>query len=233
MNLLRTEKLSGGVTLYLGDCRGILPMLPNRPDAVVTDPPYGIAHVKGAGGLGKHDRRNIAPIIGDATPFDPAPLLAFDNIIMWGVEHYYARIPADSGRWLAWNKLDDMESYDSFSDVEFAWHSRGGAARIFSYKWKGIASVKAHEDATRQHPTQKPIGLMKWCIEQANTPPLRLSSRSLHGLWHNRRCCRPAGSQVHRDRDRAQVFRHCLSPDQRRPRAARSFHSYASIAATD
>lgn len=164
----RTEILAEGVTLHMGDCRDLLPTLPRA--AVITDPPYGIAHVKGAGGLGKHNRRNIAPIVGDASPFDPVPLLAFDNVIMWGADHYCARLPADSGRWLAWNKLDDMESFDSFSDVEFAWHSRRGASRIFSFKWKGIASVKACEEATRVHPTQKPITLMKWCIEQAALP---------------------------------------------------------------
>ncbi len=37
----RIEHLAEGITLYLGDCREILPTLP-RVDAVVTDPPYGI-----------------------------------------------------------------------------------------------------------------------------------------------------------------------------------------------
>lgn len=37
----RTEHLADGVTLYLGDCREILPTL-GKVDAVVTDPPYGI-----------------------------------------------------------------------------------------------------------------------------------------------------------------------------------------------
>ena len=37
----RIETLAEGVTLYLGDCREILPTLP-KVDAVVTDPPYGI-----------------------------------------------------------------------------------------------------------------------------------------------------------------------------------------------
>lgn len=31
----------GGVTLYLGDCRGVLPRLADRPIGCVTDPPYG------------------------------------------------------------------------------------------------------------------------------------------------------------------------------------------------
>jgi site-specific DNA-methyltransferase (adenine-specific) len=38
----RTEHLADGVTLYCGDCREILPTL-GRVDAVVTDPPYGMA----------------------------------------------------------------------------------------------------------------------------------------------------------------------------------------------
>lgn len=33
----------GNATLYLGDCRDILPALP-KVDAVITDPPYGIVH---------------------------------------------------------------------------------------------------------------------------------------------------------------------------------------------
>ena len=67
-----------------------------------------------------------------------------------------------------------MESFDSFSDVEFAWHSKRGAARIFNFKWKGIASVKAGEEPGRSHPTQKPVALMRWCIEQAGSPEVVL-----------------------------------------------------------
>lgn len=167
MTVGRVEQLAEGVTLYLGDCRELLPTLP-RVDACVTDPPYGIGHVKGSGGNGKHDRRNIAPIVGDDAPFDPEPLLRFPQSLMWGADHYSARLP--HGRWLAWNKLGDMDSFDSFSDVEFAWHSSRGAARIFNFKWKGIASTKIGEELYREHPTQKPIGLMRWCIEQLDDP---------------------------------------------------------------
>ena len=37
----------GNATLYLGDCREILPTLP-KVDLVLTDPPYGIGADKGA-----------------------------------------------------------------------------------------------------------------------------------------------------------------------------------------
>lgn len=164
----RMETIGGGVaTLYLGDCREIIAAL-TGVDAVITDPPYGIAHVMGGGGKGKHTRRNIAPIHGDDVPFDPSHLLAFGNVITWGADHYSERLP--HGRWLAWDKLAGLKSFDSFSDVEFAWHSKRGAARIFSHMWKGICQDSEKGGQRREHPTQKPVLLMQWCIRQAGQP---------------------------------------------------------------
>ena len=51
----------GNATLYLGDCRDILPTLPNV-DAVVTDPPYGIAD-KWKGGFLKIAQQAQVPIL--------------------------------------------------------------------------------------------------------------------------------------------------------------------------
>jgi site-specific DNA-methyltransferase (adenine-specific) len=158
----RIETIAEGVTLYLGDCRDILPTL-ERVDALVSDPPYGIAHIKGAGGKGKHNRRNIAPIIGDASPFNPEALLGYPDVILWGASHYAQRLP--HGRWYVWDKLAGMESFDSFSDIEIAWHNKRGAERIFRHMWKGICQ-DSEKEATREHPTQKPIALMEWCIKQ-------------------------------------------------------------------
>ena len=47
--MMRIEKI-GAATLYLGDCREVLPTL-GKVDAVVTDPPYGLgAKMQGDGG---------------------------------------------------------------------------------------------------------------------------------------------------------------------------------------
>ncbi len=164
-------------TLYLGDCLDIAPQL-DGVDAIISDPPYGIdfnrsgAHGRFSGqGVTEAARaRGNHPIIGDDQPFDPQAWLGFENVVLWGADHYFKRLP-DSGRWLAWNKLGDMTPWDSFCDVEFAWHSKEGAARIFSMKWKGIACDKKWEDnGLRLHPVQKPIRLMAWCMEQAKVP---------------------------------------------------------------
>lgn len=155
-----------GVQLYLGDCLSILPTL-GKVDAVVTDPPYGIGHVKGIGGHGLHNRRNVKPVYGDDIDFDPSPLLRFANVVMFGADHYSQRLP--HGRWIAWDKRGEpfFTNEDSFSDVEFIWHSKRGAAAICTYRWKGLACVKRGENGGRRdHPTQKPVGIMLWLLEE-------------------------------------------------------------------
>lgn len=47
--MTKIEHLSDSVTLYLGDCRDVLPSL-GAVDAVVTDPPYGVGFDYGAAG---------------------------------------------------------------------------------------------------------------------------------------------------------------------------------------
>jgi tRNA G10 N-methylase Trm11 len=68
----RIETLAEGVTLYMGDCREILPTL-GKVDAVVTDPPYGIGEAAGKNASRSH--LAVAKDYGDAgwddTPIPP------------------------------------------------------------------------------------------------------------------------------------------------------------------
>lgn len=156
-------KTIGRATLYLGDCCAVLGDFP-RAGAIVSDPPYGIGFkASKLGGKGKHNVRNTKDVIGDDAPFDPAPWLGFSSTVIWGANHYAARLP--HGRWLAWDKLSGLAEYDSFSDVEFAWRNGRGKDRIFSHLWKGICKDSEKGGKERWHPTQKPVALMKWCIE--------------------------------------------------------------------
>jgi site-specific DNA-methyltransferase (adenine-specific)/modification methylase len=168
---MRRVEHIGRATLYLGDARDLCASL-DRTAAVVADPPYGIAYNRGAGGQGKHTRRNTderrKPIEGDTTPFDPMPWLDFAEVILWGANHFAQRLP--HGRWLAWDKLAGLAAFDSFSDVEFAWRSGRGKDRIFSHMWKGICQASEKGGAKRVHPTQKPIALMEWCIGLTDAP---------------------------------------------------------------
>lgn len=140
----------GAVTLYLGDCRDILPTLP-RVDAVVTDPPYGI-------GFGaKHTKwsANRDVVLGewDSEIPDVSGLLDLsDDIIIWGGERFGLPIRRC---WLTWVKPD---AAPTFASTEFAWTSWDRPARHFM---QSISSVNGERIG---HPTQKPVRLMKWCI---------------------------------------------------------------------
>lgn len=156
-----------GITIYHGDCREILPHLP-KVDAVITDPPYGIAHRRGtAKDRGKGVSLGCVGIQGDAIAFDPSRWLTFPEVIMWGANFFSAALPA--GRWLIWDKQEHGGSGD-FSEAEIAWHSKGNAIKMFRHMWLGVqrASEVGEE---RLHPTQKPVALMAWCIGQCRTNP--------------------------------------------------------------
>jgi len=171
----RIEQLAEGVTLYLGDCREILPTL-GKVDAVVTDPPYGISFVHGAGGDGigggKYvSKFNGVPIVGDDKPFDPLPLLDLAPVaVLFGANHFADKLPSAS-KWLVWDKRKGFTKND-FADCELAWTNIGGVARLINHYWNGMMR-DSEKGIPRVHPTQKPIEVMRWVIEQL--PPPRLS----------------------------------------------------------
>lgn len=162
MLMPRKEQLAEGVTLYLGDCREILPTL-GKVDVVIADPPYGIAY-KSPAGRGQCARGDYAVIAGDTEPFDPAPFLGFSQVVLFGANHYADRLPA-SAKWLVWDKRDGVTPNNN-SDCELAWVKEGGSARLIRHLWNGM--LKASEkESLRVHPTQKPIAVMEWVVKQA------------------------------------------------------------------
>jgi DNA modification methylase len=55
------------------------------------------------------------------------------------------------------------------SDAEVAWFSRGRGVYIFSHTWDGFN--RASERQTAYHPSQKPVALMRWCLQRARLAP--------------------------------------------------------------
>lgn len=163
----RIERI-GDALLILGDCREIAPKLP-RPDAIVSDPPYGMAHdtdsTRFTGGAIKRGagREDWGGIVADAEPFDPAQWLqAAPRVVLWGSNHYAQRLPV--GRTLVWLKKHP-DLYGTFlSDAEIGWCSDGHGVMAF-YKQFPPPSRMAESNGTVAHPTQKPLDLMAWCIE--------------------------------------------------------------------
>ena len=156
----------GRATLYLGDCRDILPTLP-KVDAVVTDPPYGIAAAK-RGVIGSSNNapvRDYGKADWDNQPIDCETMAAVRSAGRWQIifgGNYYDS-PATSC-WLVWDK----ENTGDFADCELAWTNLPKAVRRIRYMWNGM--LRANGEQRGDHPTQKPIGVMRWCIGHLPTP---------------------------------------------------------------
>lgn len=171
MTAQRIEQIAEGVTLYLGDCREILPTL-GKVDAVVTDPPYGIGYAHGEEKSRFATRFADVAIVGDDEPFDPRFLLkAARFIVLFGANHFADKLPAESG-WIVWDKRCGKGQNDQ-ADCELAWTNSGRVARVINHFWSGFS--KASEvGVARDHPTQKPIEVMKRCIEHVPPPALSI-----------------------------------------------------------
>lgn len=157
------------VVIYNCDCREILSFLPRvdleaSETLCLVDPPYGIGYVNGAVNIPNATKFAGVPIMGDDQPFDPAFLLNFPNLLLWGANHYAHQLPVS--RWLVWDKRCGIIPERDTSDCEFAWArgTKGNCARIFRHFWDGF-NKQSERGQPRSHPTQKPIALMKWCIE--------------------------------------------------------------------
>lgn len=163
-----------------GDCLQMLTEIPNSV-TVITDPPWGSDTACNAQRFTRRaspfwqnvDNSKVTPheqIVGDDVEFDPRPFLKWP-CIMWGANHFTRHLP-HSGGWLVWDKRlgaeDLAEKGWPLGEAELAWSNLRGSTRVFRNLWVGL--LRTQERGEFYHPTQKPIELMMWCIEQAKFP---------------------------------------------------------------
>lgn len=147
----------GDAILYRGDCLEVMATLPDGcVDAVITDPPYGIAGVWKGGfgrGWGKADQDKAVRNEWDSKPpakevFDKILSLGTE-VIIWGGNYF--ELPTSRG-WLVWTK---PERNFTLSEAELAWTNKDTVMRVYDGR---------RSDPGREHPTQKPLDLMTWCV---------------------------------------------------------------------
>ena len=184
---VRIEHLAEGVTLYCGDCREVLPTL-GRVDACVTDPPYAVS-VAGSANDGPRGRRNLDFFAGDSdwSAMNALVRAAFQSVIdaqplvisAWCghrqigflVEAFEAA--GYSTRLLFWRKKCPPPSAPG------AGFSSAVECCVYAYKsgrpWGGgqydaniveLDSYRFGQPGKVDHPTQKPLDLMRWQIER-------------------------------------------------------------------
>ena len=145
-----------GITIYCADNRIVLPSLATC-DLLLTDPPYGIGF---AAQPTDYQRLRVQKreAWDDAPAEDWALMLArklCGRQIIWGGNYF--GLPA-SRCWLSWYKPD---APPSMGNVEYAWTNLDQNSRQIEQ------SISATNGERVGHPTQKPLRVMCWALQQA------------------------------------------------------------------
>lgn len=153
----RRKEVIGDCTLYLGDCRDILPTL-GKVDVVVTDPPYGISHRSNwlsswqATQIKNDEDTSIRDFV---LSFFPERALVFGS---WKKEK-----PLGVHTLLIWDKGDAA----GMGDLGVPWKPNHEEIYVVGKGFTGDrgSGILRHTNITweshgRQHPHAKPISLM-------------------------------------------------------------------------
>jgi len=168
--------------IMLGDCMDLLKELPDKSiDLAIVDPPYGIGADKAQNNAamqrikaeGKSKAGRGWKLYADTDWDNEIPTIEYweqlfrvsKNQIVWGGNYFTEYLPPSMG-WIMWDK---GQRDFSLADGELAWTSFNKALRIFEMS-RGKALAKNNEQGGRFHPTQKPIALYRWLLQNYAKP---------------------------------------------------------------
>lgn len=157
------------IKLYNMDCMEAMRDMPdNAFDLAIVDPPYGIGEDGGTNGTrGKIAKSKVYVSKGwDKEPpnkeyFNELKRVS-KNQIIWGANHFIDRVPYGSSCWIVWNKENGATD---FAGCELAYTSFTTAVRMFTWRWQGMLQGDMKNKEQRIHPTQKPVKLYEWILD--------------------------------------------------------------------
>ena len=136
----------------------------NSYELAIVDPPYG-----GNDAIGLQDNKskgkqatkrtnykvfkNVAP---SAEYFKQLQRIS-NNQIIWGVNFYNYDL---SGGRIVWDKKGT-----AFGRAELAYYSNSKSVNVFEYTWNGMIQGDMKNKEVRIHPTQKPVRLYEWLLD--------------------------------------------------------------------
>ena len=167
--------------LYNLDCMEGMREIPDKFfQLAVVDVPYGINAGDYKRGGTQHGRAKAKSAEYTRKEWDktaPPPeyfkelFRVSKNQIIWGANHFISRIPVDSSCWIVWDKENGNNGY---ADCELAWTSFKSAVRIFRFRWMGMLQGNMKHKEIRIHPTQKPVRLYEWILQNYAKPGDRI-----------------------------------------------------------
>jgi site-specific DNA-methyltransferase (adenine-specific) len=170
------------------DCMIMMARYPDRYfDLAIIDPPYGI-NIASAGKIGNcnpfggkgtsggkksfggnHTRKQIVPSkdYGKKKWDKDRPSDEYyeelyrvsENQIIFGANHIGRMKPSPG--WIVWDK----QNSGNYADCELAYTSFDVVTRIFQFRWNGMLQGNMSNKEERIHPTQKPVALYHWILQ--------------------------------------------------------------------
>lgn len=135
----------------------------NAFDLAIVDPPYGIDAANMQMGKGKNkqwSKKDWDLSVPNSDYFDELFRVSEKQIIFGG---NYFNLPLTGG-WLFWDKMRGKDV--SFADGELAWTSFLNVLKKAPIRFDGFIGA----DIVRIHPTQKPVKLYQWILENYAEP---------------------------------------------------------------
>jgi site-specific DNA-methyltransferase (adenine-specific) len=87
------------------------------------------------------------------------------NQIIWGGNYFTDKLPVSRG-WIYWDKKITNKNNKNFSDGELAYTSFDKRLIKFTYDWIGFGYLNNPDKEKKIHPTQKPVQIYKWLLEE-------------------------------------------------------------------
>lgn len=155
---VRVEKI-GRATLYLSDCREILPTLAEEDAALVSDVPYGVSFSSGWDnkfqGVRIANDQDVSVRDAVLKIWGERPAIVFGS--------WKAQKPHGVRALLIWDK-----GTVGMGDLSVPWFPNTEEIYILGSGWTGsrVSSVLRYVGRNEHHPTEKPVELMRHLVSR-------------------------------------------------------------------
>ena len=163
---MEPTNILGNVKLYNADCMEVMKTFKDKQFSLaIIDPPYGKNPHRNRDGMGV-TKRNFE---SGSTSWDKKPLKNYwdelfrvsENQIVWGANYFIENLYSTNSI-IFWDK---EKTFKDYADGELAWTSFTSGAKLYNFAWNGMIQGNMKNKEERIHPTQKPVQLYKWLLQ--------------------------------------------------------------------